>query len=76
MLERQPEWYCAFMHRFEGGEQTYEKPDNAYQLFLGAAWFLDEKPDRLARYADVPGPLWVTGSTFKSWPKSCGRVMR
>lgn len=49
-----PNWYLALATAFVGAEFYYQQPQESYTQFLARAWILDEAPDKLERYLDVP----------------------
>jgi len=49
-------WFEAYSDSYLGKENSYNIPDNAYEIFMVKAWVLGETADQLAKYLDVP---WV-----------------
>lgn len=54
VAEYQPDWYLTWAEATLGTEHNANHPCDAYQNFLARAWILDEPPERLRKYLDVP----------------------
>ncbi len=52
--QNSPDWYLALANAFVGAEFYYQQPQESYAIFLAKAWILDEKPEQLEQYLDVP----------------------
>ncbi|NIR25753.1 MAG: hypothetical protein GWN77_02035, partial [Gammaproteobacteria bacterium] len=60
--ENSPAWYRAYADAYLGQEVPFSIPHNAHQIFKVKAWILEESPDQLAKYIDIP---WVhTGDYY------------
>lgn len=51
-----PDWYAAFSEGMLGAEHNISHPIDSYQVFLTKALVMDESPERLTGYLDIP---WV-----------------
>jgi len=51
-----PVWYATCAEAILGAEHNMSHPSDAYQTFMARAWLLGERPERLARWIDMP---WV-----------------
>jgi hypothetical protein len=49
-----PHWYASFSEAILGWEHSMNHPSDAFQVFLARAWVLEEGPQRLVRWLDVP----------------------
>ncbi|MGB2823593.1 MAG: hypothetical protein WBF17_21615, partial [Phycisphaerae bacterium] len=49
-----PHWYASFSEAILGWEHNMNHPSDAFGVFLARAWVLDERPERLTRWIDVP----------------------
>ena len=49
-----PTWYASFSEAILGWEHNMNHPSDAFELFCARAWVLDERPEQLARWIDIP----------------------
>jgi hypothetical protein len=49
-----PHWYAAFSEGMLGAEHNVNHPIDAYQVFLAKALLVDEVPEKLTGYLDIP----------------------
>jgi hypothetical protein len=54
VAENLPGWYLTYATATLGAEVNYHHPLIAYHQFLLRAWVLQEPPEKLARYVDIP----------------------
>ena len=54
VAENLPGWYLTYATATLGAEINYHHPLIAYHQFLVRAWVLEEPPEKLARYIDIP----------------------
>jgi len=60
-----PVWYASFAEAILGWEHNMNHPSDAYQVFMARAQILDETPEQLTKWIDVPwlarGDLFYLG---------------
>jgi hypothetical protein len=49
-----PHWYAAFSEGMLGAEHNVNHPIDSYQVFLAKALVMEESPERLTHYLDIP----------------------
>lgn len=55
VVENQPHWYVAYLEGYLGSEDSnVSAPADSYHQFVARAWILNESPQELEGYVDVP----------------------
>ena len=54
VVENQPHWYATYAEAILSAEMAFNVPADAYGQFKARAWLLQDKPQDLERYVDVP----------------------
>lgn len=69
----QPDWFLSYGDSVYGSEHgDFDPPEDPMQIFAAKAWILDEPPERLRMYRDIP---WVPRGDYYYISKLCETIL-